>query len=148
MPCGDIHIHLGQHYFRWWLVASQHQTISWTNVDLSSVRSCGIHMWALFKKYLYIPISKTRWKIAFVKKNPDLPGANALQQLVCCNNHSFILYLFVVDIGLLSRDHFVNVPSQWETMLQCNIVSHWLGAYTKSSLLSPQFTPPPLFRVS
>ena len=25
-------------------------------------------------------------------------------------------------------------PSQWETMLQCNVVAHWLGAYTKWSL--------------
>ena len=26
------------------------------------------------------------------------------------------------------------VPSQWETTLQCSIVSHWLGAYIKQSL--------------
>ena len=26
------------------------------------------------------------------------------------------------------------MPSQWETMLHCNVVSHWLGAYTKWSL--------------
>ena len=32
------------------------------------------------------------------------------------------------------RDHFVNAPSQWETMLHCNVVSHWLGTYTKWSL--------------
>ena len=34
-----------------------------------------------------------------------------------------------------TRDYFVYVPNQWETMLQCNIVSHWLGAYTKRSLV-------------
>ena len=34
----------------------------------------------------------------------------------------------------VTRDHFVNVSSQWETTLQCNVVSHWLGAYTKWSL--------------
>ena len=33
-----------------------------------------------------------------------------------------------------SRDHFVYAPSHWETSLQCNVVSHWLGAYTKWSL--------------
>ena len=33
-----------------------------------------------------------------------------------------------------TQDHFVYVPSQWETTLHCNIVSHWLGAYTKWSL--------------
>ena len=32
------------------------------------------------------------------------------------------------------RDHFAYVLSQWETMLQCNIVSHWLDANTKWSL--------------
>ena len=31
-------------------------------------------------------------------------------------------------------DHFVYAPSQWETALQCNTVSHWLGAFTKWSL--------------
>ena len=30
--------------------------------------------------------------------------------------------------------HIVNAPSQWEMTLHCNIVSHWLGAYTKLSL--------------
>ena len=35
-----------------------------------------------------------------------------------------------VSIGW-SRDPFVYAPSQWETTLQCNVVSHWQGAYTK-----------------
>ena len=33
-----------------------------------------------------------------------------------------------------SRDNFFNVPSQWETMLQSNIVSYWLDTFTKWSL--------------
>ena len=33
-----------------------------------------------------------------------------------------------------TKDHFVYAPSQWETTLQCNVVSHWLGAYTEWSL--------------
>ena len=32
------------------------------------------------------------------------------------------------------RDHFVYAHSQLETRLQCNLVSHWLGAYTTQSL--------------
>ena len=32
---------------------------------------------------------------------------------------------------LLSRDYFVYVPKQWETTLQCNVIFHWLGTYTK-----------------
>ena len=38
------------------------------------------------------------------------------------------------EIDAISMDTFVYAPSQWETTLHCNIVSHWLGAYTKWSL--------------
>ena len=37
-------------------------------------------------------------------------------------------------IPYLNREHSVNVPSQWEMMLHCNIISYWLGTYTKWSL--------------
>ena len=37
---------------------------------------------------------------------------------------------------VLDRDHYVYAPNQWETTLQCNVVSHWLGAYTKWFLLA------------
>ena len=37
------------------------------------------------------------------------------------------------------RDHFRCAPSQWWTTLQCNIISHWLGAYIKWSLLLNQW---------
>ena len=29
------------------------------------------------------------------------------------------------------RDQFMYMPSQWETTLQCNVVSQWLGRYRK-----------------
>ena len=32
------------------------------------------------------------------------------------------------------RDLFVHTPSHWETMLHCNVGSHWLSAYTKRTL--------------
>ena len=35
---------------------------------------------------------------------------------------------------LITRNHFVHAPSQWETTLHCNVVSHWLGTYTEWSL--------------
>ena len=33
------------------------------------------------------------------------------------------------------RDNFAYAPSQWETTLHCNVVSHWLGVYAKWSLV-------------
>ena len=37
-------------------------------------------------------------------------------------------------ISQVCRDHFVYASSQWDVVLHCNIVSHWLDAYTKWSL--------------
>ena len=54
--------------------------------------------------------------------------------------HHFNGPYFELQKSPISRDNFVYVPSQWEMMLQCNIVSHWLGAYTKLSLhILPSF---------
>ena len=47
-PYGDRD--LGQHWLRQWLVAWRHQAITWTNVDLSSVRSCDIPLGAISQK--------------------------------------------------------------------------------------------------
>ena len=45
MPYGDID--LDQHWLRYWLVAWRHQAIILTNIDLSSVRFCDIHLRAI-----------------------------------------------------------------------------------------------------
>ena len=39
---------------------------------------------------------------------------------------------FILLIGY--RAQFVYAPGQWEMMLHCNVISHWLGTYTKWSL--------------
>ena len=41
----------------------------------------------------------------------------------------------------LSMSHFVYSPMQWKMMLQCNIVSHWLGTYTKWALNERTISP-------
>ena len=41
------------------------------------------------------------------------------------------------------RDLSVCAPSQWETTLHCNVVSHWLGAYAKLLLNTVNFLPNP-----
>ena len=51
-----------------WLVAWWHQAITWTDVNLSSVRSCGIHRSASSWDDLKIPIRKARLKITFLNR--------------------------------------------------------------------------------
>ena len=59
--------------------------------------------------------------------------------LTLSNPYDVFLYIFHRVLWLhswaitllMGREHFVYTPSQCEMMLQCNIVSHWLGAHTK-----------------
>ena len=43
---------------------------------------------------------------------------------------------FVASESINQLVIFVYALNQWETTLQCTVVSHWLGAYTKWSLIS------------
>ena len=74
------HMELGQHWLRWWLVAWRYQAITWANVDLSSVRSLGIHLRSLSLDRCEEPINKTRLKIALLKsRSPRAQWVN-----ICC----------------------------------------------------------------
>ena len=68
----------------------RHQAMTWTNADLSSVKSSGIHWRALSWEDLKIPISATRSKIPFLESHSDLPRANELIILVRQNNLGII----------------------------------------------------------
>ena len=88
-PYGNME--LGQHWLRLWLVAWRHQAITWTNVDLSSVMSLGIHLRALSLDNVKKPINKTRLKIAPLKWHPGLPGANELKWAEeTCQHHKVL----------------------------------------------------------
>ena len=50
------------------------------------------------------------------------------------NEVYWLISLYMDRIYHHSRYHFRYAPSQWETSLHCNDVSHWLGAYLNWSL--------------
>ena len=75
-PFSDID--LGQHWLRLWLVAWRHQAITWTNVDLSSVRSSGIHLMAVSWEIPQPPFTEVSLKMTYLKLNLNHPGANEL----------------------------------------------------------------------
>ena len=76
MPYGDRE--LGQHWLRYCLVAWRHQAITWTNVDLSSVRSCGFHEMAISQEMPQSSITKICLKITCQKFHTNFPGVNEL----------------------------------------------------------------------
>ena len=75
-PYGGID--LCQHWLMWWLVAWRHQAITWTNVDLSSAKCCGIHPRAISLELLKIKIWDISLKITLLKWFSHLLGANEL----------------------------------------------------------------------
>ena len=75
-PYGNIN--LGQLWLRQWLVAWRHQAITWTNIDLSSVRSSGIHLSAILQEIPQPSVTEISLKITYLKFCSSPPGANEL----------------------------------------------------------------------
>ena len=57
----------------------RHQAITWTNIDLSSVRSIGIHQRAISQETPQPLIIEVNVKINYLKSHSNLPGANELK---------------------------------------------------------------------
>ena len=75
-PYSDID--LGQHCLRYWIVACWLQAITWTNVDLSSVRYCIIHLRAISQMIPQPSIMKISLTMTYLKFHLNLPGVNEL----------------------------------------------------------------------
>ena len=76
-------------------VAWRYQAITWTLVDLSPVKSCGIHLRAVSQKMLKISNRKTSQNITQWKLQPHLLGTNDIKRQWgkwCVNTMNFMLY--------------------------------------------------------
>ena len=82
---------LCHHWLRQWLVAWRHQAITWTNVDLSSVRSSDIHLRASSQDIPQPSITEIIWKTKYLKCHSNFPGANELMLLACCPWYTCLL---------------------------------------------------------
>ena len=132
------------------LSPSQRQAIIWTNAGILLIRPSGtklteilieIHTFS-FKKnafkdvvcgkatILSRPQCVDTTEIIFIQKEQKL------QRLIYRTTHSKTAFINLLSNRLLALcgDHFVYAPSQSETTLHCNVISHWLAAYTKWSL--------------
>ena len=117
--------YLGQHWFRQWLVAWRHQAITWTNVDLSSLKSSDVHLRAISLEISHPLVTKISLNIIFLRSYWNLPGANELSH----QHHNIIshsctreyIYLFRTSLGFKNK-HLAG--GSWP--------SHWLSAKQSS----------------
>ena len=52
----------------------------------------------------------------------------------CWDTERLFTFEYILLFQWDSRYHSLYKPSQWEMMVQCNTISHWLGTYTEWSL--------------
>ena len=69
----------------WHRAAREHQAVTWTNVDLSLVRFCGIHLRAISQQVPELLFCTMSLKIIFLKSLPHFPGFKDLK-----NYHKYI----------------------------------------------------------
>ena len=79
-------------------VAWQHQAITWTNVDLSWVRSSGLHLRAILQETPQPSVTKISLKITYLKFCSNLPGANELKVNLSGTSRICICDTYVVFI--------------------------------------------------
>ena len=94
-----------------------------------------------FRKCSIFGITKKRWShnhLIFITEIPTL-GKKGLY--VEMGTISILSFSARITARIMSRDHFVYASSQWEMMFHCNAISHWLGAFTKWSLMSMRHYP-------
>ena len=140
--CGVVmpysYINMGQHWLRQWLIIWQHQAITWTSVDWSSVRSCGIHLMAISQEILRIFILDMSLKIIMSVLQLHLPGPN---ELTWTNVDLFFVKSYTAHPNESQHFHsIVLYTNNWNAfedyILKMKIISPKGLVYQQISLLS------------
>ena len=124
------------------------KAFTWTNVDLSSVRSSGIRLRAILQDISQPPVTVISLKIASQKFCSNLPGANelrlhliALYRKIACfrclrarEKETLIMPWFQLRLAMNSNDK-ISIPNPDEFFRVNNsIISRWWdGADNKST---------------
>ena len=120
------------------LSPSQRQAIIWTNAGILLIQPLGKKISEISIEIHIFSIKKMHLKMSSAKCQPFCLLSAALSSL----KEQDMMYGMIsvnwspspVGADANCRANSRLVPSQWETSLQSNAVSHWLGANLKSSL--------------
>ena len=134
-PYGNIN--LDQRWLRQWLVAWRHQAITWTNVDLSSVRSSGVHLSAILQEMpqpsvteisLIITCDELRWvtgDTTYLNSPTNLMNQEQLYSLVHIDGLAQDCSNSIANAHELLQS--CTKPSIWciTNCLNCSLKFHW-----------------------
>ena len=106
------------------LSPDRRQAIIWTNAGILLIGPLGTNFSEIFIGIHKFSFKKMHLKMSSGKCRPFCPGLNVL---------TLVRSLFLDMKKSIRADSRV-APSQWETLLLCNAISHWLGANLESGL--------------
>ena len=95
-----VDIDLGQHWLICWRVAWRRQAITRINVDSSSVRSGGIHLWAISQKLLKLSILGVSLNITYLRSEPHLTRVNELN---LCSDIVYVIVTSSITMAAICR---------------------------------------------
>ena len=99
----------------------------WARLSYAYIFSCWYHSSHEIRViHLAILISFVSWTLLSLAWHRWNYPANHGLSIRSQHTYSIVWHFFHAG-----RILFFNVLSQWETTLHCNVVSHWLGAYTQ-----------------
>ena len=119
------------------LSPNRHQTITWTNAGIFIIRPLGTNFSEILIEFHTFSLKKMHFKWSSGKWRPFCPGLNVLMK-TCDLWHDFSLILLygVWLIGIILRMH----PTNERECYNVTVITHWLGAYTKWSLIDVKST--------
>ena len=88
----------------------------------------------------YLYWSPLVWNLNFTKQEASTTIWNS-HWFISLYLYYFVLYTEISLPVVILRADFRFVPSQWETSLQNNTISHWLGTNLESALIHPSRDP-------
>ena len=113
-PYGDRD--LGQHWLWQWLVAWRHQAITWTNVDLSSLKPSDFHLRTIWPEILsHQSLKYFSVKITHLKFYSNLPGANELNMMQYEISDSFAMPISLWSANLMTNLQIVMLICVFES---------------------------------
>ena len=119
------------------LSPERRQAIIWTNAGILLIRPLGTNFSEILIEVHTFSFTKMHLKMSFAKRRPFCLGLNVLMPVkqpwrtwVRLSPESTRTNKTTTKHRAYSRF----APSQWETSLQSNAISHWLGANLESAL--------------
>ena len=116
-----------------WRLPGRRQAIIWINAGILLIGNLGTNFIEILSEMYTFSFKKMQLKMSSVKWQQFCLFLHVLRMMIC-DPAGLWIYEYAAASKHIYRANSRFVSSQWETSLQSNTVSHWLGANQESAL--------------